>query len=73
MKEYNNYGYLIFEGEYLNRKRNEKRKIYSEDKLIFEYEYLNGKVNWKAKLYDEDGNLMFDGVYLDGERWNDIE
>ena len=34
---------LIFEGEYLNGKRNGKGKEYNkEGKLIFEGEYLNG-------------------------------
>ena len=41
---------LIFEGEYLNGKRNGKGKEYnSEGKLIFEGEYLNGKKTERAK------------------------
>ena len=42
MKEYNEYGKLEFEGEYLNEKRNGKGKEYVEGKLKFEGEYLNG-------------------------------
>ena len=44
-KEYNYDGDLIFEGEYLNGKRNGKGKEYDyyDGKLIFEGEYLNGK------------------------------
>ena len=43
VKEYNE-NKLIFEGEYLNGKRNGKGKEYDlNDKLIFEGEYLNGK------------------------------
>ena len=34
---------LIFEGEYLNGKRNGKGKEYDNNKIIFEGEYLNGK------------------------------
>ena len=50
VKEYNNYGYLIFEGEYLNRKRNGKVKVYDDNgKLRFEGEYLNGERNGKEK------------------------
>ena len=43
-KEYLLYGTkeLIFEGEYLNNKRNGHGKEYHNSKLIFEGEYLNG-------------------------------
>ena len=43
VKEYNDYGNLVFEGEYLNGKRNGKGKEYFYGKLIFEGEYINGK------------------------------
>ena len=42
VKEYNYYGYLEFEGEYLNGLRNGKGKEYKYGELIFEGEYLNG-------------------------------
>ena len=42
MKEYNDYGELIFEGEYLNGTRHGKGKEYKDNKLIFEGEYLYG-------------------------------
>ena len=44
-KEYNYYGELIFEGEYLDGKRwNGKGIAYDKySKLIFESEYINGK------------------------------
>ena len=44
---------LIFEGEYLNGKRNGKVKEYKNGKLIFEGESLNGKRNGKGKEYFE--------------------
>ena len=60
---------LIFEGEYLNRKRNGKGKeYYSNGKLKFEGEYLNGERNGKAKEYDYNGKLKFEGEYLNGKR-----
>jgi len=60
---------LLFEGEYLNGKRNGKGKEYdSEDKLIFEGEYLNGKRHGKGKEYYGDGKLFFEGEYLNGKR-----
>ena len=51
------YGYndeLIFEGEYLNGKRNGKGKEYYSynRKLEFEGEYLNGQRNGKGKEYN---------------------
>ena len=53
-KEYNGENdRLIFEGEYLNGKRNGKGKEYHNGKLIFEGEYLNGKKLEKPKKYDD--------------------
>ena len=44
IKEFSDFnGNLIFEGEYLNGKRNGKGKEYYKRKLLFEGEYLNGK------------------------------
>ena len=76
-KEYNYYGQLDFEGEYLNGKRNGKGKEY----------YKNGK-KWNGKGYDyyskfiyeikegkchiieyqNNGKKLFEGEYLNGER-----
>ena len=79
---------LIFEGDYLNGKRNGKGKEYYKkfiylycqynflsDKNIlkFDGEYLNGKRNGKGKEYDKDGNLVFDGEFLDDKKWKGIE
>ena len=36
--------YLIYEGEFINGKRNGKGKTFRQDELLeFEYEFLNGK------------------------------
>ena len=43
VKEYFDYKYLRFDGEYLNGKRNGKGKEYFGTILIFDGEYLNGK------------------------------
>ena len=70
VKEYNScYDELIFEGEYLNGKRNGKGKEYYNNKLIFEGEYLNDKRNGKGKEYDNN-KLIFEGEYLNGKKWN---
>ena len=47
-KEYYWNNELIYEGEYLNRKRHGKGKEYRLGKLIFEGEYINGR-RWKRK------------------------
>ena len=52
-KEYNDFGGLLFEGEYLNGERNGKGKEYYYHRVIFEGEYLNGERNGKGKEYDE--------------------
>ena len=50
MKEYNKYGEVVFEGEYLNGKINGISKIYNENgTIIFEGKYLNGKKTVKEK------------------------
>ncbi len=66
VREYNKeYTKLIFEGEYLNGKRNGKGKGIKNG-IIFEGEYLNGKRNGKGKEYDSFGKLLFEGEYLNG-------
>ena len=59
---------LIFEGEYLDRKRNGKGKEYKDGIIKFEGEYLNGKRNGTGKEYRSNGTLIFEGEYLNGYR-----
>ena len=61
--------YLIFEGEYLNGKRNGKGIEYRPQK--FEGNYLDGKRNGKGKEYDKEGKLVFEGEYLNDEKLNE--
>ena len=67
VKEYNDDGELILEGEYLNGERNGKGKEYRYGKLRFEGEYLNGKRNGKGKEYFNN-KLICEGEYLNGKR-----
>ena len=69
-KEYDGYNNdLLFEGEYLNGKRNGKGKEYDYDgRLIFKGEYLNGKRHGKGKEYGLEGKVSFDGEYLNGKK-----
>ena len=62
---------LIYEGEYLNKKKNGKGKEYDiYGRLIYEGDYLKGKKNGNGKEYFENGNLLFEGEYLDNKRYN---
>ena len=62
---------LLYEGEFLNRKKNGKAKEYEYKRLIFEGEYLNGKKNGKCKeYYFCSGKIKFEGEYLNGKKWN---
>ena len=67
-KEYDKKDRLIFEGEYLNWKRNGHGKEYKKEKLIFEGEFLNGVRSGKGKEYDKWEELIFEGEYLNGEK-----
>ena len=59
-KEYDNYGYLSFEGEFFNGEKNGKGKeYYYGGELKFEGDYLNGKRNGKGKEYYDNGILLF--------------
>ena len=70
-------GFLLYEGEYLNGRRNGKGKEYNawNGKLKFEGELLKGKRNGKGKgkEYGYDAlkpEFIFEGEYLNGERKN---
>ena len=64
VKEYSgSFSKLIFEGDYLNGKKNGNGKEYFFDIVIFEGEYLNGQRNGKGKEYHY-GKLKFEGEYL---------
>ena len=70
IKEYNNNGYLRFEGEYIKGERNGKGKEYNDyGNIIYEGEYKNGKRDGEGKEYNEEGILIFEGEYLNGKKW----
>ena len=51
---------LLFEGEYLNGRKNGKGKEYfSNSKIKFEGEYLNG-IKWNGKGYNKNGIINFE-------------
>ena len=72
-KEYNN-NMLVYEGEYLNGKRNGEGKEYNYNGFIkYEGQYKNGLKNGKGKEYDDKYcNLIFEGDYLNGIKYNGI-
>ena len=74
--EYHENGVLmIYEGEFLNGKRNGKGVEYEYiqsffPSISFEGEYLNGKRNGQGKEYNAfNGILIFEGKYFKGKRW----
>ena len=67
-KEYDYYGGLEFEGDYLNGERSGKGKEYWDGHLVFEGEYLNGeKWNGKRTDYYYGGDLHYEFEYLNGK------
>ena len=66
-KGYDEYGNIIYELHNGNGKIKEYDDIYNI--LIFEGEYLNGKRNGKGKEYYKNGNILFEGIYKKGKRW----
>ena len=61
---------LIFEGYYMNGKRNGRGIEYNDD-ITFEGEFLNGIKNWKGVEYNPK-SILFYGEYLNGKKWNGI-
>ena len=68
-KEYNK-GKLIYEGEFLNGKRDGKGNEYKNNKLFFIGEYSKGLKNGNGIKYNYYKNLLFEGEYLNGLKWN---
>ena len=70
-KEYYNDDKIVFEGEYINGKKNGYGKEYSFDgKIISEGSYKSGLKNGKFKEYYNDGKIFFEGEYMNGKEWN---
>ena len=60
---------LIYEGEFLEGKREGKGKEYSDNgNLKYEGEYINGEKNGKGKEYYDNGKLKYEGEYINGEK-----
>ena len=67
VKEYDTYNcVLLFEGEYLNGKKQGKGKEYHHNSgiLKFEGEYINGFKNGRGREFNYFGKLTFDGEFL---------
>ena len=64
-------GKVIYEGEYLNGKRNGKGKEFHENgRLKFSGTYLNWERNGKGIEYNYDGTIRYEGEFLYGKLWN---
>ena len=60
---------ILFEGEYVNGKRNGNGKEYNNEKLIFEGKYVNGKKYGIGKEFNNE-KIIFEGEYKNGKKWN---
>ncbi len=69
-REYNSYGLLKYEGEYLKGKKNGRGREYKNSTLIYEGEYSNDKRKGQGKDYNFDKKLVFEGEHLNGEKWD---
>jgi len=66
VKEYT-LGHLIYEGQYLNGKRNGNGKEYDlEGKITFEGVFFIGK-RWEGKGFIKNNLFIFDGTYKNGQ------
>ena len=82
VREYSKFGVLIFDGEYLNGKKNGKGKQFNRfnGNLVFEGEYLNGK-QWTGKGNDKNntfielnnGKGIYKEFFSDGQIKNECE
>ena len=72
-KIYTDYGNVLFEGEFLNGKKDGIGKEYNhKGLLIFEGEYLDDyRWNGKEKEYNDDGTIKCENKYLNGKRVED--
>jgi len=68
IKEYDYYGNLLFEGEYLNGLRNGEGIEYDLGKISFKGNYLNGLRNGYGTEYNIEGKKIYEGEYLKGLR-----
>ena len=67
IKVYNEDSILIFEGEYLNGKKNCKGKeYYINEEFMFKGEYKNDK-NQNGKGYDDLNNVIYELMKVNGK------
>ena len=70
IKDYNKDGICIYEGKYINGQRNGKGISYEKSGIMYVGEFLDGKKNGEGKEYDNIGELIFDGIYFDDNKWS---
>ena len=63
--EYDEYGNIKFEGEYINGYKIKGKGYNNNGKVIFKLDK-----NGKGKEYYSNGVIQFEGEYLNGKRWN---
>ena len=70
IKEYNEKGEIIAEGEYKNGQFTGIKKIIDENGKVLECEYLKDKI-WKGYVreYSKNYDIDYRGEYVEGKRW----
>ena len=64
---------LLFEGKYLNGKKNGIGKDFDfMGDIIFEGQYIDGIRNGYGKIYNFKHEVVFEGEFLKGVKWNGI-
>ena len=58
----------VFEGEYINKKKNGIGLEYFGGKIIFRGNYKNNKRNGKGIEYTENNKISFEGFFMNGKR-----
>ena len=60
----------MYNGDFLHGEKSERGKEYSLDRCtIYEGDFLKGKRNGEGKVFNNDfnGNLIYEGIFLDGK------
>ena len=66
-KEYDLFGHIIFDGEFINGKKRKGKSYFKEEGnlCIYEGEYINDKKNGEGKIYSLD-HICLEGKFLNG-------
>ena len=61
-------GNIIYDGDFVNGKKEGNGKFIFEDGTYYIGQWLNDKMNGKGKLYTKNGELIYDGDFVNGKK-----